>query len=134
VYVEPAPVALDYPYTVLPSASRDEAAAAQAMLVTLAGDSYRDSLARQGLRAADGSTGAGFADLKGAPVKASPAGPAPDPATVDKLLVNWNTLTAPGMVGAPGNRIPAALSTRSTVDLGGWLAARHSASRSRSAR
>jgi hypothetical protein len=96
VYVEPAPVALDYPYTVLPGASRDEAAAARAVLVTLAGDSYRGSLARQGLRAADGTTGAGFPDLKGAPVKVSPASPAPDPAAIDKLLTNWNTLTAPG--------------------------------------
>jgi Ca-activated chloride channel homolog len=96
VYLEPAPVALDYPYTVLPGASRDEAAAAQAVLVTLTGDDYRDSLARQGLRASDGSTGAGFPDLKGAPVKASPAGPGPDPASVDKLLANWGTLTAPG--------------------------------------
>jgi Ca-activated chloride channel homolog len=96
VYLEPAPIALDYPYTVLPGASRDEAAAAQAVLVTLAGDDYRDSLARQGLRASDGSTGTGFADLKAAPVKASPTGPAPDPATLDKLLTNWGTLIAPG--------------------------------------
>jgi Ca-activated chloride channel family protein len=96
VYLEPAPIGLDYPYVVLPGASRDDDAAARAVLITLAGDAYRDSLARQGLRAADGTAGAGFADLKGAPVKASLTGQAPDPATIDKLLANWNTLTAPG--------------------------------------
>ncbi len=96
VFLEPAPVPLDYPYTVLPGTSEDEANAAQAVLVTLAGDSYRDKLAQQGLRAADGSTGSGFAASKNAPSGPSPTSAAPDAAIIDKLLSSWNTLTAPG--------------------------------------
>jgi Ca-activated chloride channel family protein len=96
VYLDPAPLPLDYPYTVLPGASADQADAAKAVLVTLAGDAYRNSLARLGLRAADGSTGAGFPAVKGAPTDPSPVPPAPEPAVIGKLLSTWNALTAPG--------------------------------------
>jgi Ca-activated chloride channel family protein len=96
LYLDPAPVALDYPYAVLPGASADQADAAKAVLVTLAGTAYRNSLAQRGLRAADGSTGVGFPTILGAPTGPSPAAPPPDPAVIGKLLGTWNALTAPG--------------------------------------
>lgn len=98
LYVEPAPAPLDYPFTVLPGASRDQTAAARAVAVTLTGDAYRDRLAERGLRAADGSTGAGFAAPKGAPTGATPAGATPDPRALGKVLSTWNALLAPGRI------------------------------------
>jgi hypothetical protein len=96
VYLEPAPPALDYPYTVLPTTNADTTSAAQALLITLDGGTYRDSLARQGLRAADGTAGTGFTAAKGAPAGPLPPGAAPDPAVIEKLLSSWTALTAPG--------------------------------------
>jgi Ca-activated chloride channel homolog len=115
LYVDPAPAALDYPLTVLPGATRDQAAAAQAVAVTLGGDTYRDRLAQVGLRAADGSTGAGFAAPKGAPAGSPPNTPAPDPAALGKLLSTWTALLAPGRIltvidvsGSMARPVPAA--------------------------
>jgi hypothetical protein len=96
VYLDPAPLPLDYPYAVLPGASGDQANAAKAMLVGLTGNGYRDGLAQIGLRAADGGTGSGFPAIAGAPTGSSPVPPAPDPAVVGKLLTTWNAITAPG--------------------------------------
>jgi hypothetical protein len=96
VYLDPVPLPLDYPYTVLPGAGVDKANAAKAVLVTLAGDAYRNSVARVGLRAADGTAGAGFPAIEGAPAGPSPIPPAPDSAIVGKLLSTWNSFTAPG--------------------------------------
>src|SRR5207302_407862 len=44
LYVDPAPAPLDYPFAVLPGASRDQTAVARAIDVTLGGDPYRDRL------------------------------------------------------------------------------------------
>jgi Ca-activated chloride channel homolog len=98
LYVSHAPSALDYPFTVLPGASRDQAAAARAVADRLSGDTYRDRLARVGLRAADGSTGSGFTAPKGAPSGTTPAGPPVDPAALGKLLSTWTALLAPGRI------------------------------------
>ncbi|MDT4989151.1 MAG: hypothetical protein QOI74_3245 [Micromonosporaceae bacterium] len=115
VYAVPAPVPLDYPYTVLPGATRDKAAVARAVQVTLSGDAFRNRLAQDGLRAADGSAGDGFATPKGATTAATPATPAPDPAVLGKLLSTWTSLLAPGRMltvidvsGSMARPVPAA--------------------------
>jgi len=96
VFVEPASLPLDYPFTTLPNQSGDKANVARALQVALTGGAYRDRLAQAGLRAADGSTGNGFAATKGAPLGASPAVPLPDPAIIDRVLSTWTTVISPG--------------------------------------
>jgi Ca-activated chloride channel family protein len=96
VFVDPAPLPLDYPFAVLPEVSGDQAGAARALLVALAGSPYRDRLAQAGLRAADGSAGNGFAATKGASLTPSPAVSPPDPALIDKVLSTWSAVTLSG--------------------------------------
>jgi hypothetical protein len=115
LYLNPAPTPLDYPYAVLPGADPVQASAAGALLVTLAGHTYRNQLAALGLRASDGTTGAGFPTLTGAPAGPQPPIAAPDPAVLGKLLATWNTLTAPGRMltvidvsGSMGTPVPTA--------------------------
>ncbi|MGC9668091.1 substrate-binding and VWA domain-containing protein [Planosporangium sp. 12N6] len=96
LYIEPAPMPMDYPFAVMPGVSPGQSEAARALLVTLAGDAYRDRLAQAGLRAADGSAGNGFAATKGAPLTPSPAPELPDPQSVDKVLSTWSAVTLPG--------------------------------------
>lgn len=98
MYVEPAPAALDYPLAVLPGVSRDKAEAAKAVQLTLSGDAYRNQLAERGLRAADGSSGTGFAAPKGAPAELSVGNADSDPKTLIKVLSTWTALLAPGRI------------------------------------
>ncbi|WP_229073056.1 substrate-binding domain-containing protein [Actinoplanes sp. DH11] len=73
LYLDPAPVPLDYPYSIMPQVVESEkAAAATALLAQLTGASAKDALAGSGLRAPDGTYGAGFQAPVGAPA-ASPA-------------------------------------------------------------
>lgn len=96
VNIEPAPAPLDYPYTIMPGIPTATADAARALAVTLDGSAYRDRLAKHGLRAPNGTTGAGFPALKGAaPVSAAVPRP-PDPTTVDRVLSTWTTVISPG--------------------------------------
>ncbi len=96
VYVNPPPLPMDYPFVVLPGLPGDKTSAARALEVTLSGNGYRDRLAQIGLRAADGSAGAGFPAMKGADLKPSPAPAQPDPATIDRVLATWTTVISPG--------------------------------------
>ncbi len=96
VFVNPAPLPLDYPFAVLPGLPGDKTNAARALAVTLSDNEYRDRLAKLGLRAADGSTGAGFPAGKGADLGAAPAPALPDPALVDRVLATWTTVISPG--------------------------------------
>jgi Ca-activated chloride channel homolog len=96
LYPDPAPMPLDYPFTVLPGASVDKSAAANALLGVLAGNAYHGYLAQAGLRGDDGSMGAGFAAPRGAPALASLGGDPPDPATIDMALSTWTAVTSPG--------------------------------------
>jgi Ca-activated chloride channel family protein len=96
VFVDPAPPPMDYPFAVLPGLSGDKASVARALMVTLAGDGYRNRLAQVGLRAADGSTGSGYQLAKGAPAGPLPAGAVPDPAIIDRVLSTWTTVISPG--------------------------------------
>ncbi|MCW2642279.1 MAG: hypothetical protein JWP76_4585 [Dactylosporangium sp.] len=115
MFVDPAPLPLDYPFAVLPGVSGDQAGAARALLVTLAGDPYRDRLAQVGIRAADGSAGNGFVATKGVPLTPSPAVNPPDPQLVDKVLSTWSAVTLPGRMlavidvsGSMAEQVPTA--------------------------
>jgi Ca-activated chloride channel homolog len=96
VFVNPAPLPLDYPFAILPGLTGDKTNAARALAVTLSDNAYRDRLAKLGLRAADGSVGTGFAATKGADLNPSPAAPLPDPAVIDRVLSTWTTVISPG--------------------------------------
>ncbi|HEV7898274.1 MAG TPA: substrate-binding domain-containing protein [Planosporangium sp.] len=96
LYVDPAPVPLDYPFAVMPGTSVDKATGAGAVLGLLAGDAYRNRLAAAGLRGNDGGVGAGFAAPKGAPALTAPVAVPPDPTRIDALLSTWTTVTSPG--------------------------------------
>jgi Ca-activated chloride channel homolog len=95
IYLQPAPAALDYPFTVLPGNDADRTAAADKLRAAFAGNKFRDRLAAAGLRAADGSTGKGFPDLPGAPAAGGQGGAAAEVAVVDRVLTTWSAMTAP---------------------------------------
>lgn len=107
-YLDPEPPPLDYPYVPLPGLNSDQVAAADALGDVLAGAAFRQALAACGLRAADGTAGAGFAAPRGAPadVTATPSAGtgggsgsggdgtgAPDAQAVQAVLKTWTTVT-----------------------------------------
>jgi Ca-activated chloride channel homolog len=94
LYVEPAPFALDYPFTIMVrDVAKQEVAAAYR--AALSGDGYRNRLAAIGMRAADGTVGQNFQAGPSAPKGPLQAGAAPDIAAVDRLLSTWVALTLP---------------------------------------
>jgi hypothetical protein len=108
-YLRPEPPPLDYPYVAMPGLDSDQAVAAQALRGVLAGGAFREQLAANGLRNADGTAGAGFAAPRGAPADVTPtpsAGTAggsgsggdgdaaPDGAAVKAVLGTWTKVTA----------------------------------------
>jgi Ca-activated chloride channel homolog len=95
VYAEPAPPALDYPYTILPGVDADRSAAATRLRAALTGPALRDRLGAAGLRAADGSTGKAFPAAPGAPVGGGQGGASAEQPIVDKILTTWGAMTAP---------------------------------------
>ncbi|AEV82151.1 von Willebrand factor A [Actinoplanes sp. SE50] len=111
VYLDGPSVPLDYPYSVLPQVvDGQKISAAQGLLTQLTSGSFKSRLAGQGLRAPDGTYGAGFVAPVGAP-KASPAintagggdtgGTAAsgvDAASVSKVVGTWNATTQAGRV------------------------------------
>ncbi|GAB7048020.1 substrate-binding domain-containing protein [Catenuloplanes indicus] len=107
LYVEPAAVALDYPFAVMPEADATKGNAADLLFGELASSpAYRDSLAKAGLRGADGSAGGGFTAPTGAPSPEAIAASAPatgggaanglDAAAIGRALASWTAITSPG--------------------------------------
>jgi hypothetical protein len=102
LYLEPAPLSLNYPFTVLPSSQTDRSAVAEKLRQTLAEPAFVDRLAKLGLRGPDGTAGAGFTapanapETAGSPMPTSTA-PAPgaDPAAVERALSTWTAVTLP---------------------------------------
>src|SRR5262249_29796714 len=84
-YPDPAPIALDYPYTVLPRLPQDRADAAEAFRRELNSPDFRDLLAQQRLRGPDGKAGAGLTLGPSAPA-ASPVTPFPDAGVIVNAL------------------------------------------------
>jgi len=106
LYLTPEPVALDYPYAVLPGLDPVKNSAAKGLFDRLGTDAFKDRLAVQGLRAADGSWGGGFSAPQGAP---SPSAGAPqpmasdgpdkggvDPKVLEQVVTGWSITTQSG--------------------------------------
>ncbi|MEV1289919.1 substrate-binding domain-containing protein [Micromonospora sp. NPDC049679] len=109
LYLDPAPVSLDYPFAVMPGTDPSKAAAAQGLFEVLGTGAFRNRLGAQGLRSSDGTWGAGFSAPPGAPSPAGTSAPPPspeaggkaaagglDPAVVDRALSAWTAVTLPG--------------------------------------
>ncbi len=107
LYIEPAPISLDYPYAVMPGTDPVKVKAAEGLFRVLTTNDFKNRLGAQHLRAADGTWGAGFEAPTGAPspagspqVTASPnaggtAAGGFDPAAVEAILGTWTAVTLP---------------------------------------
>ncbi|GAB3814514.1 substrate-binding and VWA domain-containing protein [Micromonospora zhanjiangensis] len=109
LYLEPAPISLDYPYAVMPGIDPARAAAAGRLFELLNTAGFRDRLGAQGLRAPDGTVTPGLSAPQGAP---SPAGSPPGATTpqpggtaaagglaadvVERALSTWSIATQSG--------------------------------------
>lgn len=111
LYLDPLPPPLNYPYAVMPEVDPLQAAAADGLRRSMASPAFKNALAASGLRAADGSYGAGFAvpvGAPGAPAPDSSAGPAGSgangsavgvgAAAISQALGSWAAITLPGRV------------------------------------
>jgi Ca-activated chloride channel homolog len=100
LYPNPATAALDYPYAVMPGIAPEKATAAASLRTALRAGGFTGELARAGLRAPDGTTGAGFPAPTSAPAKMAPPPAAKDPKAVAgaiaQLLGSWTAITQPG--------------------------------------
>ncbi|MFG1842783.1 substrate-binding domain-containing protein [Micromonospora sp. NPDC049175] len=106
LYMEPAPMPLDYPYAVLPGIEPSKASAARVLFELLTSPAFRDRLAAQSLRAPDGNWGEGFKAPQGAPSPASGAPTTPanggsaagglDPAAIQRVVSSWSIATQSG--------------------------------------
>jgi Ca-activated chloride channel homolog len=127
LYLDPAPISLDYPYSIMPGTDPMKAKAADGLFRVLTTPDFKNKLGAQHLRAADGTWGTGFQPPTGAPspagtpqVTASPAGGAAaagsiDASVVEKTLATWTTVTLPGRMlavidvsGTMGGAVPSA--------------------------
>jgi len=114
VHLQPAPAPLDFPFMVMPGTDQTVVEAADGLRAALALPGFRDALARDGLRGADGVGGSGFALPAGAPSSSadpspsSSVGPSAGPAqstgggadlgVLDRALGAWIVLTRPGRI------------------------------------
>ncbi|MEV4706489.1 VWA domain-containing protein [Actinoplanes sp. NPDC049316] len=107
LYLNPQPPSLDYPFAVMPEVDLTKSAAATGLREALQQQSFKDELAKVGLRAPDGTVGAGFASPIGAP-KATPAATGTpngtqgtaaaglDAGSINQALGSWAAITLPG--------------------------------------
>jgi Ca-activated chloride channel family protein len=112
LYLEPSPPPLDYPYAVMPEVDLQKSAAAAGLHAQLLTPAFKNALAASGLRAPDGSAGAGFNPPDGAPAaspKVASSGPGGDTAggkaaagldasSLSQVLGSWAAVTVPGRV------------------------------------
>ncbi len=120
LYLDPAPLALDYPYAVLPGIEQSRSNVAARLLEELQGGEFRNRLAADGLRTAEGRTTDGFALPSAAPMPtATPAPTATEraaaAAAVEKALSSWIAVTLPARMlavidisGTMGAKVPSA--------------------------
>ncbi|MGK5681218.1 VWA domain-containing protein [Actinoplanes sp. URMC 104] len=114
LYLSPSPMPLDYPYAVMPETDLPKQQAAAGLRAQFDTATFKNALGAAGLRAPDGSFGAGFSRPLGAP-DASPAvsntvgtsgggndgGTAAaglDASTLSQALGSWTAITQPGRV------------------------------------
>jgi Ca-activated chloride channel family protein len=93
-YPDPAPIALDYPYAVMPRLPVDKTTAAEAFRQSLGGSEFKNLLAAQMLRAPDGTAGTGLKLAPSAPA-ASPVTPIPEASVIAKALQLWVEVVRP---------------------------------------
>jgi hypothetical protein len=96
VFIDPGPAPLDYPYAVLPNLRTEVGVGARQFQQVLAGTAYKNALAQHGLRGPDGTVGAGFTALPGAPTGPISASPAADPDVMQQILSVWTAVIRPG--------------------------------------
>ncbi|MEU4568216.1 substrate-binding domain-containing protein [Micromonospora sp. NPDC023956] len=104
LYLDPAPLPLDYPYAVLPGIEPAKASAAEALFGALTAPTVQDRLVGQALRGPDGVGGAGFEAPTGAPTgdvvalrgNGGTAAGGPDPSAVDAAVSGWSIATQSG--------------------------------------
>ncbi|MCW3841970.1 substrate-binding and VWA domain-containing protein [Micromonospora yasonensis] len=106
LYLDPAPVPLDYPFTLLPGVEPAKASAAKVLFEVLTTPGFKNRLAGQALRAPDGNWGQGFKAPQGAPspaggdASAASAGQGAagglDPAQIQKATSTWSVATQSG--------------------------------------
>lgn len=99
LYPKPAATPLDYPYAVLPGIGSAKAAAARMLFDVLTTASFKDRLASLSLRGPDGTWGAGFSVLEGAPSPAADGDSATgdlDLLAVERVVSSWSIATQSG--------------------------------------
>ncbi|MEU1235997.1 substrate-binding domain-containing protein [Micromonospora aurantiaca] len=107
LYLEPAPIPLDYPFAVLPGIEPTKASAARVLFEVLRTPGFKDRLASQALRAPDGNWGRGFQAPTGAPSPANggasqvpPSGQGGaadlDPGAISTATTTWSVATQSG--------------------------------------
>ncbi|WP_262284690.1 VWA domain-containing protein [Micromonospora sp. MA102] len=107
LYLEPAPMPLDYPFAVLPGIEPTKASAARVLFEVLRTGGFKNRLAGQALRAPDGNWGDGFKAPQGAPSPANggasavpPSGQGGaadlDPVAIQKATTTWSVATQSG--------------------------------------
>ncbi len=114
LYVDPAPAALDYPYTPI-GLTGVKAEAASKFQARLGGPAWTSTLASVDLRAADGTYGAGMPTTPNMPVGPLKPSDPPPAAAVDQALSVWSAVTVPGRMlavidvsGSMAARVPSA--------------------------
>jgi Ca-activated chloride channel homolog len=115
VYLDPAPPALDYPFTPLPGMSATKSDAALKFESLMTGDSWKNMLAKTALRAPDGTFGATMPKVPGMPTGPLKAAPDISGAAVDQALSTWSAVTVPGRLlavidvsGSMAEKVPTA--------------------------
>ncbi|MFI5492983.1 substrate-binding domain-containing protein [Actinoplanes sp. NPDC051859] len=126
LYLDPKPPALDYPFLVMPEVDLTKAGAATGLRQALEQPSFKNELAKVGLRSADGTVGADFAAPLGAtPPTGGSAAPSSgtegtaaaglDAASINRVLGSWAAITLPGRVlavfdvsGSMKTKVPSA--------------------------
>lgn len=118
VHVTPAPIALDYPYAVLPGIAADRVRLADELRYHLAGEDFRARLSTANLRGPDGT--AHFAAPAGTPLTTAPGHV--DGAALNQTLSTWISVTRPARMlaiidvsGSMAQSVSAAAGTRMDV-------------------
>ncbi|MDG4805060.1 substrate-binding domain-containing protein [Micromonospora sp. WMMD980] len=107
LYLDPAPIPLDFPFAVLPGIEPSKASAARVLFEALRSPGFKDRLAAQALRAPDGNWGNGFQAPTGAPSPANggekqvpPSGQGGaadlDPVAISTATTTWSVATQSG--------------------------------------
>ncbi|MEV0004019.1 substrate-binding domain-containing protein [Micromonospora sp. NPDC050980] len=107
LYLDPAPIPLDFPFAVLPGIEPSKASAARVLFEALRSADFKDRLAAQALRAPDGNWGNGFQAPTGAPSPANggekqvpPSGQGGaadlDPVAISTATTTWSVATQSG--------------------------------------